>query len=222
MNLKTALKNAPLVGPLISRLRAPTYVDSLASYWEDRYATGGHSGAGSYGRLAEFKAEFINGFVERNNIQSVIEFGVGDGAQLALANYPRFIGVDVSQTSIDMCRQKFGDSPTHLFYTSKEAAHEELTAELSLSLDVVYHLVDDAIFESYMQRLFDAAGRSVIIYASDEDRPEAPHVRHRKFSRWVEKKRPEFKLRERVPNRYPYDSADTGNTSFADFFVYDR
>jgi hypothetical protein len=222
MSLKTTLKNAPIVGPLISRLRAPAYVDSLASYWEDRYATGGHSGAGSYGRLAEFKAEFINGFVERNNIQSVIEFGVGDGAQLALANYPRFIGVDVSQTSIAMCRQQFADRPTHLFYTSKEAANEELTAELSLSLDVVYHLVDDAIFESYMQRLFDAAGRSVIIYASDEDRPEAPHVRHRKFSRWVEKKRPDFKLRERVPNRYPYDPRDTGNTSFADFFVYDR
>jgi hypothetical protein len=33
---------------------------SSANYWERRYADGGTSGSGSYGRLAEFKATFLN------------------------------------------------------------------------------------------------------------------------------------------------------------------
>lgn len=32
-----------------------------ADYWENRYAKGGTSGAGSYGRQAEWKAEIVNG-----------------------------------------------------------------------------------------------------------------------------------------------------------------
>jgi hypothetical protein len=222
MSFRTALKNAPIIGPVISRLRAPAYVDSSARYWDDRYATGGHSGAGSYGRLAEFKAEVLNRFVERNVIQTVIEFGVGDGAQLSLATYPRYIGVDVSPTSVAICRQKFADQPDFVFLTLDEIAGEDLGADLSLSLDVIYHLVEDTVFEQYMQRLFDAARRAVIIYASNEDRPEASHVRHRKFSRWVEENRREFNLREVIVNRYPFDPADTQNTSFADFYIYHR
>ena len=59
------------------------------NYWEDRYRTGHDSGAGSSGRLAAFKAEFLNGLVADHNVSSVIEFGCGDGRQLALAEYPR-------------------------------------------------------------------------------------------------------------------------------------
>src|SRR5678815_1312722 len=67
-----------------------------AEYWEERYREGGNSGSGSYNRLARYKADVLNKFVEDNNISSVIEFGSGDGAQLKLASYPRYIGVDVS------------------------------------------------------------------------------------------------------------------------------
>ena len=38
-------------------------------YWENRYKANGNSGAGSYNRLAEFKAEVINGFVKENNME---------------------------------------------------------------------------------------------------------------------------------------------------------
>ena len=54
------------------------------SYWENRYKNNGNSGAGSYGRLAEFKADVINNFIAENKITSVIEFGCGDGNQLSL------------------------------------------------------------------------------------------------------------------------------------------
>jgi cyclopropane fatty-acyl-phospholipid synthase-like methyltransferase len=76
-------------------------------YWDNRYSQGDNSGAGSYGRLAEFKAEILNKFVAENNIRSVIEFGCGDGNQLMLANYPYYIGVDVSPKAIEICRKLF-------------------------------------------------------------------------------------------------------------------
>ena len=53
-----------------------------SKYWENRYKAGGNSGSGSYSNLAIFKAEIINSFVKDNKIESVIEFGCGDGQQL--------------------------------------------------------------------------------------------------------------------------------------------
>lgn len=48
-------------------------------YWEQTYQAGETSGRGSYGVLAEFKAEVVNGLIQRENIASIIEFGCGDG-----------------------------------------------------------------------------------------------------------------------------------------------
>lgn len=47
------------------------------------------------------------------------------------------------------------------------------------------------------------------------------HVRHRKFTEWVQAKRPDFELFGRVPNRYPY-RGDYRRGSFADFYFYRR
>ena len=33
-----------------------------------------------------FKAEIINNFIEKNDIQTIIDYGVGDGNQLKLIN----------------------------------------------------------------------------------------------------------------------------------------
>ena len=57
-----------------------------SDYWERRYSKGGNSGIGSYGRLAEFKAEVLNRFVKENNINTEMHvFPVG-GHGLALSN----------------------------------------------------------------------------------------------------------------------------------------
>src|ERR1041384_374893 len=97
-------------------------------------------------------------------------------------------------------------------------------ADLCLSLDVVYHLVEDAVFDGYMQRLFDSAERYVIVYSSNTDEgpgERVPHVRHREFTRWVAENRPGWKMIRHVPNRFPYGgSAKEG--SFADFFIFER
>jgi len=41
---------------------------SSKEYWEKRYVKGGNSGIGSYGKLALFKAETINDFINTNNV----------------------------------------------------------------------------------------------------------------------------------------------------------
>lgn len=193
-----------------------------ASYWEDRYRSGGTSGSGSYDRLAVFKAEVLNEFVLRNHIQSVTEFGSGDGAQLDLATYPKYTGVDISWAVLEDTRRKFADRPSMQFLHTTEVTDDH-RAELTLSLDVIYHLVEDEVFEDYMHRLFAASTRFVIIYSSNEDRKwPSPHVRHREFTRWIDANRVPFELLQRIPNPYPYSEKDPDNTSFADFYVYSR
>jgi hypothetical protein len=188
-------------------------------YWEERYARGGTSGDGSYDELAKFKADFINKFVRENRIGSIIEFGSGDGNQLELAEYSSYIGFDVSPTAVQFCKQRFSGDAAKEFRLADDFRGEK--AELCLSLDVLYHLVEDEVFDDYMRRLFDTATRFVIIYSSDTDDQtnNALHVRHRKFSAWVAMHLSNWSLMQHEKNAYPFDPA-TGQGSWAEFFVY--
>jgi hypothetical protein len=193
-------------------------------YWEQRYAEGGNSGAGSYNRLAEFKAEIINGFVKENSINTVIEFGCGDGNQLRYMNYPSYIGLDVSKTIIKSCKDKFKEDKTKSFfiYDSLHCVdnHGIFTAELSLSLDVIYHLVENEIFEAYMYQLFKSASRFVIIYSSDFEDEQVYHEKNRNFTKWVEDHIAGWRLVNTIKNKYPLDPSNPRDTSKADFFIY--
>ncbi len=193
-----------------------------ANYWEERYKGGGDSGVGSYGKFAEFKAEVLNRIVADNGIRSVIEFGCGDGNQLKTTPYPDYLGFDVSNAAVARCHATFAGDATKRFKLVSEFAGE--TADLTLSLDVIYHLVEDAVFADYMARLFGASRKFVVIYSSDSDDPRTyagTHVRPRSFSAWIAAKAPEFRLLERIPNRYPY-RGDYKDGSWSDFFVYAR
>jgi hypothetical protein len=225
--LKEIVKKTPVVRSIARAIlrtiaaRGQTDFES-GDYWEKRYQTKGNSGAGSYNRLAVYKAERLNEFVKQHKILSVIEFGSGDGAQLQLAEYPQYIGVDVSETAISLTKKLFSNDPTKIFYHSSEFK-PETKAELSMSLDVVYHLVEYSVFDTYLNQLFDSASRYSIIYSSNYDtQSDAVHVKHRKFTDWVEQNRPDFKLIGTEKNRYPWDPADADNSSFADFFFFKR
>jgi cyclopropane fatty-acyl-phospholipid synthase-like methyltransferase len=170
-----------------------------STYWESRYVRGGTSGAGSYGVQAEFKASFLNEFVARNAVKSVIEFGCGDGNQLQFARYPAYLGLDVSRSAVKMCADAFKDDLSKSFLCYDPDAFSDparfIRADLALSLDVIYHLVEDNVFETYMRNLFDAADRFVIVYATDhERRNRAPHVRNRMFTTWIETHMPDWEL----------------------------
>lgn len=173
--------------------------------------------------LAEFKARTINDFVTEQSIQSVLEFGCGDGNQLTLANYPQYCGLDVSDTAIAACRERFSHDASKRFELLKEYSDE--TAELVLSLDVIYHLVEDRIYEAHMRNIFSAATRFVIIYSSNsshvEDDKASPHVQHRHFTPWVDQHAADWKIMKHLPNKYPFQG-DPRTGSFADFFFFER
>jgi cyclopropane fatty-acyl-phospholipid synthase-like methyltransferase len=224
------LTNTPILGPIVKSIVKTSVVEELrrrigfknsSNYWEQRYRKGKSSGAGSYGPLAQFKAEVLNNFVAKNEIQSVMEFGCGDGAQLSLAHYPSYIGVDIAQSSIDLCKRRFANDPTKSFYRADQLPFNLELVDATLSLDVIYHLVEDDIFDTYMRSLFKCARQYVIIYSSNKIEPSGvPHVRHRKFTDWIEHNTQEWELTHYIPNRYPFAPNRENITSFADFYFF--
>jgi SAM-dependent methyltransferase len=102
----TTMKNIIRKIPVLRRVLRQPFTNSV-DYWIKRYKTGGNSGAGSYNRLAEFKAEVVNSFVKNNNVQTVIEFGCGDGNQLKYLDIPHYLGYDVSPDAVEYCKKVF-------------------------------------------------------------------------------------------------------------------
>jgi SAM-dependent methyltransferase len=221
------LRNVPVLDPVLraqqlSLLRQRMRWTGSMTFWERRYAEGLTSGDGSYGELGAAKAEFLNRFVREREIRSVIELGCGDGNQLSLAEYPSYVGLDVSRTAIKMCKQRFPHDQTKSFFLYDGSCfvdhHGLFTADSAFSLDVIYHLVEDPVFETYMRQLFQAAKRFIVVYSTNTASPEhnphvryAPHVRHRCFSEWVDDNQPQWRLVQ-----------TTRGPLLADFFVYER
>jgi SAM-dependent methyltransferase len=212
-----------LLQRLYSLLRGGRFVSS-ADYWRQRYDSLETSGPGSYGRLAAFKAEVLNDFVATHAIDQVIELGSGDGSQLTLARYPAYVGVDISPVAIEQCRKRFQDDSSKRFMILDDFRAQRPQGDVALSLDVIYHLVEDQIFEQYLRDLFGAARRYVVIYSSNsaDIASPVPHVRHRHFTPWIEQHMPGWLLIRTVKNRYPFSWFNRKNTSFADFYIYER
>jgi hypothetical protein len=227
MKIKQIIKNIPVIGTIARRvyrtlINIPKPFQGSESYWKNRYDTVGNSGDGSYGQLAEFKAEILNKFVFEKGITSIIEYGCGDGNQLSLAQYPKYIGFDVSPKAISICYKSFSNDESKIFKLMEEYGGE--TAELTLSLDVIYHLVEDSVFADYMNKLFDSSEKFVVIYSSNTDEnPDgmSAHVRKRNFSKWITDNKTECKLLNHIPNRYPY-TGDTKSGSNSDFYIYSK
>jgi len=72
-------------------------------------------------------------------------------------------------------------------------------------------------------KLFSASRQYVVIYSSNVEKYDSnqiTHVRQRKFSTWIEKNCSNWMLMQHIPNQRPYDG--TGNTTFAEFFIYKK
>lgn len=197
-------------------------------YWDERYRQGDNSGTGSYDHLAEYKADIINDFVAKHNVQTVMEFGCGDGNQLKIAKYPTYIGLDVSPTAVKLCYNLFKADKTKSFYVYNSLAFVDnarlFKADLTMSLDVLYHLVEKEIFENYLIHLFAAADKYVIIYASDYNQAEEPihqHENRRSFTDFVNANMKGWKLKEKINNKYPV-SEHGMKGSLSDFYIYEK
>ncbi len=195
-----------------------------AKFWTSVYREGGNSGGGSYGKLAEFKAGVINAFLQEKNVYSVIEFGCGDGNQLSLMAYSQYLGLDVAPGAIDLCSQRFQGDFTKSFLLF-DAKHFKpglaLSADLTLSLDVIFHLVEFETYETHLKQLFATSNKWVIIYGHDSDTffPE-PYTYPRQFTKWIESNVPNWNLLRVIRNAFPVGSP--GESSWSDFYVYEK
>lgn len=194
---------------------------STSRYWESRYEKGGSSGSGSFGPLAAYKASYVNQVIERYEVASVLELGCGDGRQIESIDYPEYIGVDVSPTAISMCRERHKFDPSKSFSLLHELSEQKV--DLTVSMDVIYHLLENHTFEAHMSSLFAHSSRMVLIYSSDfEDQFTAAHIRHRRFSQWVRENESKWELIAQEENPFPYDQAHPDTTTFAEFHLFQR
>ena len=225
--VKEIIKKLPFIGPvagkIFRRLKGDRPIQPSGEFWEERYKNGGTSGAGSYNHFAEFKGEIINKFVSENSIETVIEFGCGDGNQLKYFQFPSYIGYDVSKSVISICTEMFKNDSSKQFRLMNSFGGER--ADLTLSLDVIFHLIEEEVYLDYMEKLFFSSNKFVIVYSSnsgeDETPPEALHIKHRRFTDWVDSYATEFKMIKHIPNRYPFDGDGT-LTTCSDFNILQK
>ncbi len=223
--IKNIVRKIPIVNNIAlniyCKIKKIPRLSNSATYWEERYKYGQNSGLGSYGKLAEFKAEVMNKFIEENDINTVIEFGCGDGNQLQYYKFKNYLGFDVSKTTVKACREKFASDKSKQFYHLSEFKDQK--ADLVISIDVIFHLLEDEVFDAHMTQLFASSNKYVIIYSSNVNDVSdvKTHVRQWKFTDWVESNAKNFSLIEKIDNKYPYKEGDL-NTSFADFYIYKK
>jgi hypothetical protein len=175
-------------------------------YWDERYRNGGNSGIGSQGNIAKYKALMVNNFIKENNIQTVCELGCGD-IQFTLYNIPDFTGYDISEYIIEKNKTKYN----HKFTCS---LNDLKIYDLTMSLDVIYHLLEDKVYKKHIEDLFRLSKKYVLIYSPDRDEFfSESHNRYRKFSNDIPQN---FKLKTLINNPYK------GNITQSDFYIFER
>ena len=158
-----------------------------SKYWDERYKSGGNSGRGSFGAEAKYKSKFINEFVIKNNIKTIIELGCGYANQLKHYSFNNYFGLDVSEAAINKCRNEFSTNKNYNFSLYRHPINVSHKFDLSISIDVIYHLVEDDIFKKYMHDLFiNSQAKNVLIYSTNIDKNTlTSHVKHRNITNYI-------------------------------------
>jgi hypothetical protein len=155
---------------------------NIVNYWNSRYLNGGNSGKGSYAEEANYKAKLINQFIKQFEIATIQEHGCGDGNNLSLyEGFMHYNGYDVSKTAVEICKKKFPNTSRYWF--TNDITEVNVDADMVLSLDVLYHLVNDDDYYDYLHQIFNDKHKYVVIYATNHENNigNSQHVRHRNF-----------------------------------------
>jgi len=162
-------------------------------WWENWYSRGGNSGPGSVGILAQYKADVINDYIDKHKINSVVEFGCGDGVVLQLTKYKDYLGFDVSRTAIKLCTSKFKNDPTKSFFLYEPQFFVNKTiksVDLVVCLDVLYHVIDEAEYLKVLEDIFSFSSKHIILYTSLNKSTipyKNPEILHRDILPYLEK-----------------------------------
>ncbi|MCP4384284.1 MAG: hypothetical protein GY798_23220 [Hyphomicrobiales bacterium] len=197
---------------------------SSTGYWEDRYKSGGHSCSGSRVVLSKYKVGFLNKFFRNHKIDSVIDLEVGDGQVAQGLRVPGYLGVDLSRSTLDLVKKANEPSMHKRFMLSGDLEASGISSDVTMSIDVIFHLVEGDVDDCHMSTLFDRSTQWVIIHTSNFDRPGDPsHVRHRCFSAWIHANRKDWGLHQYNPNpHFSPPKAKLPDKTFAEFYTFRR
>lgn len=155
---------------------------SYKQIWDKRYSEGGNSGRGSYGEHFDFKTRIVNDFISKYEIKSVIDLGCGDGNQIKDLKIEEYKGLDLSEVSIQVCTEMYENDKAKNFELYELGKRPAKKADSTMSLDVIYHLIDDQYFNDYINCLKECTDKYIIIYSTNyNDTNWQGHVRHREF-----------------------------------------
>lgn len=151
------------------------------SYWNRRYATGGNSGAGSYGPAVEKKVAWLGAL---EGVSSIVEVGCGDfhfGALLCQRfTEASYIGLD--QSDLIVRRNNLWHRIENIeFRTPLHHAEPLPEADLVLCVDVLFHILDDQEYRNMLVNLQQAWTKYLVVSAYEYDGLKSPHVNIRKF-----------------------------------------
>lgn len=171
--------------------------------------------------------------VSHQHFHTTINQNSGDGTQLSLSRYPQYTGLDVSKFAVHRLQQRFADDwkKRFILYNGTRAGltgqmGKLLQADLSFSLEVIFHITDANIYQNYMELLFDTSQRFVVIMSNDAPEIEncvsgkcysdRGHLRFWPVRNWVKEHRSEeWRFIGSLQHKYP-------EKAWSDFFFFAR
>ena len=155
----------------------------VAGYWNKRYKSGRHSGDGSRGEHANYKAEIIIQLIQSQNLKRVYDLGCGDMFIMKAVRQRlpdiEYTGVDISQEIVKRNREQY---TWGTFETVEPGAPIVGAYDLVICYDVLFHL-PKPIFDTTLKILRDAEAPWVILSAWRKPMPKmSQHVFFNEFN----------------------------------------
>jgi len=152
-----------------------------------------------------FKSNIINNFNEKNKIKSIIDYGFYNNSnEIKLINTRNklYIGLDVNKTNIQKCKKIFKNDKTKKFINLDEITNtnNNLRADLVLSFNIIYNLLDEKIYKQYIENIFLMSKKYVIIYSPNLNY----NIKKINFIEYIFENCHQFNLIEIVKNKSPY------------------
>lgn len=151
-------------------------------YWVTRYGTGGDSGFGSHDEHSiKFKGDYINEFIKKFNVETLFDYGCGDGNQLKMINgFTHYTGYDIAPNIIEDCKILYVGHEDK-FFTSKLDDIIGKKFDLAISMDVTYHIIEDELFKFYLDTLFSSADVIILFTTNSDHHTPLKHHKPRKI-----------------------------------------
>ncbi len=124
----------------------------------------------------------INGLVTSNSLDTVLEFGCGDGNQLSYYSLQNYLGLDVAEKAVELCSEKFADDPSKRFRLIRPGEDVDFGRfDLVMSLEVLMHVVDEGDFLWTLDNIFRHSDNYVVILTPLTPLMDFPKGSHEKY-----------------------------------------